>query len=266
MKVIILCGGNGIRLFGESSYIPKGMVKVGHRPILWHVMKRYSLFGVNDFVLALGYKGDMVRDYFLRYDQYIDDIEISLDGEQTLRRLTSHQESMWKITMSDTGDNSMTGARVARCKNYLDPQDENFMVSYADCLSDVDIKKVIKFHKRMGRIATIIGVRPPYREGELQVKKNVAIGLYENTKERVRSEEKWINGGYMIFNKKVFSYLTPFNECKMESDVFQRLIEDRELAVYPHLGFWRWLDADRDYVYLNELVEKNKLYWLQNNL
>ena len=264
MKVIILCGGRGIRLAGESSYIPKAMVRIGHRPIVWHVMKRFSSYGINDFILALGYKGEMLRDYFLKYDTYVSDVQISLEDENPVERLTSHQEGDWKITLVDTGDNSMTGARIARCKQYLG-DDENFMVTYADCLADVDIKKVIKFHIKLGKTGTIIGVRPPYREGELQVKKNVATSLFFNTPSKLKTEDRYINGGYMVFNKKIFSYLSPFNECKLESDVFQKLIDKSQLAVYPHLSFWRWLDTDRDFDFLNQLVEKNQLYWLQSN-
>lgn len=264
MKVIILCGGRGIRLAGESSYIPKAMVKIGHRPIVWHVMKRFASYGITDFILALGYKGEMVRDYFMKYDYYVNDIKVSLDNQVPVQKLTSHQETDWTITLVDTGDNSMTGARIARCKQYLEPEDESFMVSYADCLSDIDVKKVIKFHNKMKKTGTITGVRPPYREGELRVKNYVATSLYFTSRDKIKSEDRYINGGYMVFDKKIFSYLTPFNECKLESDVFQKLIDKKQLVVCPHLGFWRWLDTDRDFIYLNQLVEKNQLYWLQS--
>ena len=120
MKVIILCGGRGIRLAGESSYIPKAMVKIGHRPIVWHVMKRFASYGITDFVLALGYKGELIRDYFMKYDYYVNDISVSLDSEKPITRLTSHLETDWNVTLVDTGDNSLTGARIARCKQYVD--------------------------------------------------------------------------------------------------------------------------------------------------
>lgn len=265
MKVIILCGGRGIRLAGDSTYIPKAMVKIGHRPIVWHVMKRFASYGLNDFVLALGYKGELIRDYFMKYDYYVNDISVSLNNESPVQRLTSHQETDWKVALVDTGDNSLTGARIARCKNYIDDKEADFMVSYADCLSDVDIKKVIRFHNKLGKVATITGVRPPYREGELEVKKNIATSLYFSRKSKIKNEDRYVNGGYMVFDKKIFSYLTPFNECKLESEVFGKLIDNKQLVVFPHLGFWRWLDTDRDFDYLNGLVEKNQLYWLQNN-
>lgn len=260
MKVIILCGGKGIRLSNDSDYIPKAMVNLGHRPLVWHVMKRYALEGFNEFILALGTKGALIKDYFINYKEYANDIQVRL-GSGEVENLTKHQEANWKITLVDTGDSAMTGARIARCKQYI--KEDEFMVAYADCLADIDINKLLRFHKKSKKIATITGVNPPYREGEFLVKDNLATGVYDTREIQKDTYSRLFNGGYMVFKKEIFSYLNLFNECKLETDVFSQLIVDQELAVYPHSGFWRWLDTDRDYLYLSELVDKNKLYWLQ---
>lgn len=259
MKTIILCGGRGVRLGSEVNYMPKAMVRLGHRPIVWHVMKRYSLFGYNEFILALGTKGEMIREYFTRYGYYANDVRANL-GSGKIEELTRHQEDNWQVTLVDTGSIALSGARIDRCKQYVDGKD--FMVTYADCLADIDIKKLIDFHKKSQKIATVTGVVPPYREGEFLVEKNLAVSFYNAEKSVSDSRQRYINGGYMIFNKKIFSYLNSFNECKLETEVFSALINDNQLAVYPHRGFWRWLDTDRDYIYLNELIDKNKMYWL----
>lgn len=259
MKVVILCGGKGTRIGNEANYIPKAMVKVGHQPIVWHVMKRYSLAGYKDFILALGLKGEIIRDYFTKYSSYTTDIRVSLkDGK--VEEFTQHQENDWKVTLVDTGDLALSGARIQRCKKYI--EDEDFMVTYSDSIANVDIKKLLLFHKKLKKIATVTGIVPPYREYEFMVKNNVASGFYDVRKAKPGSLDRYINGGFMVFNRKIFSYLSSFNECKLETEVFKRLIEDRQLAIFPHHGFWRWLDTDRDYLYLNELADKNKMYWL----
>jgi glucose-1-phosphate cytidylyltransferase len=258
MSVVILCGGNGIRLEGEASYIPKGMVRVGQRPVIWHIMKRYSLFGYSKFILALGTKGEMIRDYFLNYESYTNDTEVTL-GRGDVRHLTRNLESDWDITMVDTGEQASSGARIARCASYIDTDD--FMMTYSDNVANIDFTKLLAFHRENKKIVTITGAIPPYREQEFQVKDGIAVGYFDAMK--AKSQERYINGGFMVASKKLFSHLTTFNECRLESEVFGKLIEDRQLAVYSHHGFWRWLDTDRDHRYLNDLVDKNKMYWLQ---
>lgn len=260
MKTIILCGGRGMRLSNESSYIPKAMVKIGHRPIIWHIMKRYSFSGCNDFILALGLNGEYIRDYFTKYEYYSNDIKVTLGKKQNVEILTKHQEDGWKITLVDTGETAMTGARIQRCKQYV--TEDNFMVTYSDCLADLDIKKLIEFHKKSKKIATVTGVTPPYREGQFIVRNNLAEGLYDARKVTSQKERTYINGGYMVFRKDIFSYLKSYSECKLETEVFSKLIAMEQLAIYPHHGFWRWLDTDRDFFYLNDLADKNKMFWL----
>lgn len=262
MKTLILCGGKGTRLGNESNYIPKAMVKVGHKPVIWHVMKRYALAGHNDFILALGSKGEMIRDYFTRYEYYTNDIKVTL-ANSSIENLSAHQETDWSVTLVDTGINAMSGARIDRCKQYID--DDEFMVTYSDSVANVDLKKLIAFHKKSKKIATVTGVIPLYRETEFLLKDKVVTGFYHVKKEKHIASERYINGGYMVFNRKFFSYLNSFNECRLETEVFLNLIKDNQLAVFPHYGFWRWLDTDRDYLYLNELADKNKMYWLQNS-
>lgn len=259
MKTIILCGGRGTRLGNEANYIPKAMVKIGHKPVMWHVMKRYTLAGHKDFILALGLKGEMIRDYFTRYEYYTNDIKVTL-GKNLVEELTHHQETDWTVTMVDTGVLAMSGARINRCKQYIE-DDEYFMVTYADAVANVDIKKLIAYHKKSKKIATVMGVIPLYREFEFVMKRDEVVGFYGMGKEKV-SSERYINGGYMVFSKEIFSYLSSFNECQLETEVFSHLIKDKQLGIFPHDGFWRWLDGDRDYIYLNELANKNKMYWL----
>jgi glucose-1-phosphate cytidylyltransferase len=258
MPVVILCGGEGIRLAGEASYIPKGMVRVGHQPILWHVMKRYALFGYNKFILALGKKGSMIREYFLHYENYTNDIRV-IPGERHAQQLTQHQENDWEVTLVDTGDNANSGARIARVEKYIDAP--TFMVTYSDSVGNIDFPKLMAFHKEKKKTITVTGVIPPYREQEFHVEAGLAVGHFDVAKAKV--SERYINGGYMVLEKKIFSYLSSFNECRLESEIFTKLMEERQLAVYPHHGFWRWLDTDRDNRYFNSLVDENKTYWLQ---
>lgn len=260
MNVVILCGGRGIRLFNESTYIPKGMVRLGHRPILWHIMKRFALAGHTDFILALGMGGEMIRDYFLHYDQLVSDMRMTI-GTGELETLTKTQEEKWRITFVDTGEAAHSGARIDRCKQYI--RGDTFFITYADTLGDVDMPKLVTFHKQHKKTLTLTGVVPLYREGELLVSDNLAVGPYEAKKDTEKRRQRLVNGGYMVTGPKIFSYLNSFSECRLESEVFTKLIDSKQLAVYPHHGFWRWLDTDRDYLYLQHLVESNQMYWLQ---
>jgi glucose-1-phosphate cytidylyltransferase len=258
MKVLLLCGGNGIRLAGEATYIPKAMVRVGTRPVLWHIMKRYALFGHTKFVLALGAKGDMIREYFLNYESYTNDTKVSLGGCR-VDHLTKNQETDWEITMVDTGEHANSGARIARCVDYMDSNE--FMLTYSDNVANIDFGKLVSYHREQKKVLTVTGAIPPYREQEIHVDKGIAVGFFDPMK--AKSQERYINGGFMVASKKLFSYLTTFAECRLESDVFAKLMTERKLAVFAHHGFWRWLDTDRDHTYLNDLVDKNKTYWLQ---
>lgn len=258
MKVIILCGGEGIRLKNNINHVPKGLAHIDDKPLIWHIMKRYSLFGYNEFVLALGKNGHKIRNYFLNYNSYTNDIEFSLGDPKSLKYHNSNQEENWKITLVNTGEEAHTGARVLRCQKYINT--DNFMVSYSDCLSDVDINKLLKLHEKEKKIATITGVLPPFRYGEFIIKNNKAIDFSPISK--VSALHGYVNGGHMIFNKKIFTYLNSYNECTLESEVFKELTKKGEVSIYKHDKFWQCLDNDREMNYLKKLCENNNRFWL----
>jgi len=241
-------------------YIPKGMVRLGYRPVLWHIMKRFALAGHTDFILALGAKGEMIRDYFLHYDRYVTDAKVSL-GSGRVELLTRHQEEKWNITFVDTGDSANSGARIHRVKDYITGDD--FFVTYSDTLANVDMDALVRFHKKVGKTLTLTGVIPPYREGEVVVDDHIVRGQYDAKKDKMANRQRYVNGGYMVANRKLLSYLSSFGECRLESEVFAQLISKRQLALFAHHGFWRWLDTDRDYLHLLDLVDKNSMYWLK---
>lgn len=261
MKTLVLCGGRGARLGNETNFLPKAMIKVGHKPVIWYILKRYSLWGHNQFLLALGEKGELIRDYFAKYDYYTNDVKITL-GKSKIENLSKHQELDWEISLIDTGNAALSGARIHRSQKYL-KEEEFFMVAYSDCLADIDINKLIEFHKKSKKIATITGVIPPFRKGGFLSEGNLAVGLYDNKVSNSLKIKHYTNGGYMVFNREIFSYLTSFNECALENEVFSKLIKDKQLAIYPHNKFWWWLDTERDFLYLNDLADKNQTPWLQ---
>jgi len=258
MKVIILCGGEGVRLKNQLTHIPKGMIRIDDRPLLWHIMKRYSLFGFNEFILALGKYNDKIRNYFINYSLYTNDIGLNLGKSNNFTSYNSSQEENWKIILANTGDEAHTGTRIFRCQKYIGSDD--FMVSYSDCLSNVDINKLLRLHYKEKKIATVTGVRPPYRYGEFIIKNNKVVDFSPISK--LSAVHGYVNGGYMVLNKKIFNYLNSYNECILESEVFKTLTKKSELSVYKHNKFWQCLDNDREYEYLKKLCENNQRYWL----
>lgn len=258
MKVVILCGGEGIRLKNSTDYRPKGLVYIDDKPLLWHIMKRYSLFGFNEFVLALGKNSNKIRNYFLNYSLYTNDIGFVLGKSNNLTHYNSSQEENWKIIFANTGDEANTGTRIFRCQKYIDT--DNFMVHYSDCLSDVDINKLLKLHLKEKKIATITGIYPSFRFGEFVVKNNKVVDFSPISK--LSATQGYVNGGYMVFNKKIFNYLTSYNECTLESEVFKALTKKEEINIYKHAKFWQCLDDNREYEYLKKLCENNQRYWL----
>ncbi len=261
MKVIILCGGEGIRLKHQLSYIPKGLVHIDDKPLLWHVMKKYSLFGFNQFILALGKNGDMIRNYFLNYNQFENDLNFTVGKPSDIRYLNQTQEENWNITFVNTGEEARTGARLFRCEKYIDSED--FLLAYSDCLCDVDIAKLIKYHAKSKKTATVTGVMPPFRYGEFIFKKNKVIDF--NPTSKLISPLGYVNGGFAVFNRKIFKYLSSYNECVLENEVYKELVKKKEIEVFKHNGFWQGLDNDRECEYLKKLCELNQRYWLQKN-
>jgi glucose-1-phosphate cytidylyltransferase len=258
MKVVILCGGDGIRLKEDLNFIPKGMVFIDDKPIIWHIMKRFSLFGYNDFVLALGKNGNYIREYFLKYNLYTNDIEFNLGNKCTSRSMSTNLEENWNIVFANTGDDAATGARLSRCRQYVD---DDFFVTYSDCLADVDIDKLYKQHIKYNKILTVTGIKPPFRYGEFIIKKNEVIDFLPIS--YLTAVNGFVNGGYMVFNNKIFNYLSSLSECTLESDIFKKLALDGQICVHQHIKFWQCLDNDREYEYLKKLCVSNKRYWLQ---
>jgi glucose-1-phosphate cytidylyltransferase len=246
MKVVILCGGLGTRLREETEYRPKPLVNVGGKPILWHIMKTYSAYGLHDFVLCLGYKGEMIKDYFINYDLLNSDFTIQLGTKNIVRDNVIHDEAKWRVSLVDTGMATMTGGRIARIRNYIG-QDEEFLLTYGDGVSDVNVPELLRFHRQSGRIATLTGVHPVGRFGELSVDGSTVRSFAE----KPAASDSWINGGYFVLNRRVFDYLDG-DECVFERTPLERLSQDGELGVYRHPGYWQCMDTLRDMEQLNK--------------
>jgi len=255
MKVVILCGGLGTRLKEETEFKPKPMVEIAGRPILWHIMKTYSHYGFNKFVLCLGYRGDSIKDYFCNYESRNNDFTLKL-GTNEITVHNQHTESGWEITFADTGLNSMTGARVKKIMKYID--EDLFMLTYGDGVSNIDIKKLLEFHKSQGKIATITGVLPPSRFGEILENKGIVKNF--NEKPQVHSGSL-ISGGYFVFNRNIFDFLSDSHDCILERQPMENLVKENQLCVYKHEGFWQCMDTFRDFEYLNNLWREGNATW-----
>ena len=255
MKVVILCGGIGTRLKEETEYRPKPMVKVGDKPILWHIMKRYSHYGYKDFILCLGYKGEMIKEYFYNYEILNNDFTIELGQHNSIEIHNNHGEIGWKITLVDTGESALKGARLKKIEKYVDS--DIFMVTYGDGLANIDINNLVEFHKTHGKIATITGVKPPSRFGTLSVNENKVVEFSE----KPQSVDGLINGGFFVFDKKLFDYLSTEDSFDLEIGVLDKLAEEDELMVYKHSKNWICMDNIRDMEYLNNLWSSGKAFW-----
>lgn len=244
MKAVILAGGLGTRLSEETQLRPKPMVEIGGMPILWHIMKIYSAHGISDFVVCLGYKGYIIKEYFANYFLHMSDVTIDLEHNG----LTVHEHfaEPWRITLVDTGVNSMTGGRLQRVAKYLD-EDETFCFTYGDGLSNVNITDTIRFHKEAGKLATVTAVLPPGRFGALETEGNLVRGFQE----KPRGDNSWINGGFFVLEPQVLSYIQD-ETTVWESEPMNRLASEGQLAAYMHDGFWQPMDTVRDRMQLEE--------------
>lgn len=254
MKVIILAGGWGTRLGELSDFIPKPMIKIAGKPILWHIMKIYSYYGFNDFVICLGAKGDIIKDYFYHYETKNNDFTIDLSN-RNIQFYNKHEETNWKVTLIDTGLNTLKGGRIKRVEKYLDP-DMN-MVTYGDGVADINIQELVKFHNSHDKIITVTGVHAPARFGEI-IEKN---GRVISFKEKPQTSTGLINGGFMVFNNSFLDYLSPNENCDLEKSVLEELSEKGEVMVYKYEGNWECMDHGRDVVHLNELWKNNRAFW-----
>ena len=254
MKAVIFCGGQGTRLREETEYRPKPLVDVGGRPILWHIMKSYAHYGVRDFILCLGYRGQMIKEYFLNYEAMNNDFSINLGQKHQIAYLGSHEEQDFNVTLADTGLETMTGGRLARIKPYI--QDETFMVTYGDGLSDVNIAHLLQFHQSHGKIATVTTVCPVSRFGEVGINENGQVSAFS---EKPRQSSS-ISAGFFVFNRRVFDYLEG-DSCILEQAPLERLVAEGELMAYRHDGFFFAMDTYREYLHLNELWNEGKAPW-----
>ncbi len=254
MQTVILCGGQGTRLREETEYRPKPLVEIGGRPILWHIMKGYAHHGFRDFVLCLGYRGNMIKEYFLNYEAMSGDFTISLGSKGHVSYHGAHREQNYRITLAETGLDTMTGGRVRRIERYI--QGDTFMVTYGDGVSDVDIRALVQFHHKHGRVATITTVRPTSRFGMLDVGADGRILAFSEKPQT----DAWISAGFMVFNRTVFDYLGG-DECVLEREPLESLARDGQLMSYQHPGFFYAMDTYREYKYLNELWASGEVPW-----
>jgi glucose-1-phosphate cytidylyltransferase len=255
LKTVILCGGLGTRLREETEFRPKTMVHIGNRPILWHIMKIYALYGYNEYVLALGYKGEMIKQYFCHYEVMNNDITVQLGQPEQLCIHQSHNEIGWKITLADTGETALKGARLKRLEKYIDG--DTFMVTYGDGLANVDLHDLMRFHHSHGKLATLTGINPASRFGELRLHGDQVIAFNEKS----GFSNGYINGGFFVFNRRFFDYLTADDDCDLEIGALEKVAAEGQLMVYKHRGFWACMDNLRDMDYLNKLWAEGKAGW-----
>ncbi len=253
MKVVILCGGKGTRLAEETISKPKPLVELNNRPILDYIMRYYYKYNFKNFILALGYKGDLIKNYFLNYGYYSSDFNIKLKRHKK-KFIKKFEIPDWNIDLIDTGQETLTGGRLLRLKSILS-REKNFMLTYGDGLCDVDIKKLLKFHIENNKIATVTAVRPMSRFGNIQIKNNDV----KSFKEKVQQKEGWINGGFFIFNKKIFDYLEN-DKTVLEQNPMSQLVKDNQLVAYKHKGFWACMDTLRDKEELEKKIINEKLF------
>ena len=253
MKAVLLAGGLGTRISEESHLRPKPMIEIGGRPILWHIMKMYAAHGVNDFIICLGYKGYVIKEYFANYFLHMSDV--TFDMANNRMEVHHRHAEPWRVTLVDTGESTMTGGRLRRVQEYL-PEGEPFCFTYGDGVGDIDIGASIAFHKQHGRAATLTATYPPGRFGALDIKS----GQVMNFKEKPKGDGAMINGGFFVLSPKVLSYLGG-DDTVWEQQPLQRLAEDGELMAFEHQGFWQPMDTLREKNLLEDLWSKNKAPW-----
>ena len=254
MKVVILCGGLGTRLREETEYRPKPMVEIGGRPILWHIMKSYAHWGFKDFVLCLGYKSATIKEYFLNYEAMNNDFTICLGEKHTIEIHGAHEEQNFRVTLSDTGANTMTGGRVARIGKFID--DDLFMVTYGDGVADVNLEELLAFHRSHGKLATVTTVKPVSRFGILELGEDSSVNNFVEKPQL----DGWANAGFFVFDKRVLDYLDG-DTCILEQAPLEQLAAEGQLMAYRHDGFFFAMDTFREYKYLNDLWLADAAPW-----
>ena len=253
MKVILLAGGFGTRLAEYTDVIPKPMVPVGGKPILWHIMKTYSHHGINDFIICCGYKGYVIKEYFANYFLHMSDVTFDIQHNK-MEVHQRHAES-WRVTLLDTGENTMTGGRLKRVAPYLQGE-EVFCLTYGDGVSNINISKLVEFHKKHGKLVTISAVRPPARFGAIKLNGDQVTAF----KEKSNLDQGWINGGFFVLTNKIFKYIHG-DKTRWEAKPLQQIANKKQLAAFKHNGFWQPMDTLRDKNYLEELWESGESPW-----
>ena len=253
MKVVILAGGRGTRIQEESLVKPKPLIEIGSKPIIWHIMKTYSHYGYKEFVICCGYKGYLIKEYFANFSLHNSDVTIDIKKNEIKVHKNNNED--WKITLVDTGDNSLTGGRILRIKDFVD---DEFFLTYGDGVADVNISKLIEHHKTHKKIATMTIVQPQGRFGMVEF--NTKTHLIENFSEKLKGDGSWVNGGFFVLNKKIFEYLKD-DQTIWERDPLENLSKENELIAFRHEGFWHAMDTLRDKNHLEELWKLEKAPW-----
>lgn len=254
MKVVILAGGMGTRISEESQLRPKPMIEIGGKPILWHIMKLYSYYGYHEFIVCCGYKGQMIKEYFIHYYVNQSDSTFLLQNKEVVVHEVFAEP--WKVTLANTGLHTLTAGRVLRIRDYIG-EDEEFFLTYGDGVSDVDIPALLNFHHEHGKVVTITTTQPAGRFGSLKInEQNQVMGF----KEKARTDSAWVNAGFMVLNRRVFDYLGGGNEM-LEAGPFEKIAGEGEMAAYKHGGFWSPMDTLRDKNYLEELWDAGQAPW-----
>jgi len=258
MKVVILCGGKGTRLRQETEFRPKPMIPIGRYPILWHIMKTYAFYGHNEFILCLGYKGDIIKDYFRNYLWNTCDTTFKLSRDTLVHFHDRHSEEDWTVTLADTGENSMTAYRVKQIQRFI-PEGDPFLLTYGDGLATIDINRSIVEHKNSGKVCSISAVHPAGRFGSLRIDDDGRINRFS---EKPQFEDSYVNGGYMVCDYRMFDYLPLDPEIMLERSPMDNLVKDRQLHAYKHEGFWQPMDTYQETEYLNKLWNEKRAPWM----
>jgi glucose-1-phosphate cytidylyltransferase len=257
MKVVIFCGGKGTRLREETEYRPKPMVPIGHRPILWHIMKLYAHYGHKEFVLCLGYKGEIIQNFFRNYPWMTSDVTLRLGRESEVKFHDHHPEEDWAVTLAYTGEETMTAQRLKKIERYIGT-DETFLLTYGDGVGDVHIPSVIAQHQRQRALLTVTAVHPPGRFGDLNLDEGDRVTGFN---EKPQAEGGWINGGFFAVSRRVFDYLENVDDVMLERGPLGDLAAKGDLAAYRHEGFWQPMDTYQEFLFLNRLWRENRAPW-----
>lgn len=256
IPIFILCGGFGTRLKEETEFRPKPMVPIGDKPMLWHIMRYYGKFGFKRFILCLGFKSEVIKSYFLNYASMNSDFTVNLKNNDVTINSVDHDLD-WEVTLAYTGENSMTGARIAIAAGKYLRDDEDFGVTYGDGLTDADLRKEFNFHLDHNRIGTVLGVNPPSRFGQIRLNNEDVIEFNEKPEFR----EDWINGGFFFFKRDFLNYLSKSESCILEREPLKNLASDNQLKLYKHEGFWACMDTQRDRDFLQDLWKSGNAVW-----